>query len=159
MTTAPEFDLVPLDKLRSHEEIDEDNVVDLVGEITRAGVFADPIWVARGSLVILNGHHRVEALRRLGARRVPAWLFDYETDMVSLEPWRPGLPITKSEVVRRGVGGHLFPPKTTRHKLRVELPPRPTPLAELLPGPALSRAHRDDGERSAPSGADTSGSG
>ncbi|MGD0250438.1 MAG: ParB N-terminal domain-containing protein, partial [Thermoplasmata archaeon] len=135
MTSDPEFDLVPIEELHSHEEIDEENVVELIAEITRAGVFADPIWASRGSLVILNGHHRVEALRRIGAHRVPTWLFEYETDVVSLEPWRPGLPITKAEVVRRGLGGHLFPAKTTRHKIRVELPPRPTPLAELIPAP------------------------
>jgi L-serine kinase (ADP) len=158
MTQAPEFELVPIEELKSHEEIDEENVVDLVKEISRAGVFADPIWAARGSLVILNGHHRVEALRRLGARRVPAWLLDYETDAVSLEPWRPGLPITKAEVVRRGLGGHLFPPKTTRHKLRVELPPHPTPLAELVPGSVRRESQRRSGDRSMSPRAGASGS-
>jgi L-serine kinase (ADP) len=159
VTTLPEFELVPLGKLRAHEEIDEDNVVELVGQLREAGVFADPIWVARGSFVILNGHHRVEALRRIGASRVPAWLLDYDTDMVTLEPWRPGLPITKAEVVRRGLGGHLFPPKTTRHRLRVELPERRTPLAELVPGPPAPVRQRAAGERSRPSRAGSRGPG
>ncbi len=144
MTRAPEFELVPIEKLHSHEEIDEDNVAELLQELTRSGVFADPIWVSRGSYVILNGHHRVEALRRIGAHRVPAWLLDYETDLVGLEPWRPGLPITKAEVVRRGLAGHLFPPKTTRHKVRAELPARPTPLTDLVP-----RMHRPPAQRAA----------
>lgn len=131
MTSAPEFALVPIALLHAHEEFEEENVTELMAEIERTGVFADPIWVSRDSMVILNGHHRVEALRRLGALRTPAWVVDYETDLVSLEPWRPGLPITKAEVVRRGHDGHLFPPKTTRHRLRVELPSRPTSLEEL----------------------------
>jgi L-serine kinase (ADP) len=133
MTRSPEFGLVPIGKLLAHEEVDEESVAELIAELGRTQVFADPIWVARDSLVILNGHHRVEALRRLHAARVPAWLLDYETDLVSLEPWRPGLPITKTEVVRRAQDGRLFPPKTTRHGVRVPLEPRPTPLAELLP--------------------------
>jgi L-serine kinase (ADP) len=142
MTPAPEYELVPIERLRSHEEFDEDNVAELMEEIRRQGVFADPIWVARGSYVILNGHHRVEALRRLGASRVPAWVLDYETDLVSLEPWRPGLPITKAEVVHRGLTGDLFPPKTTRHRIRGELPPRSEPLAVLLERPKRPRTHR-----------------
>jgi L-serine kinase (ADP) len=132
MTQPPEFALVPIEKLLAHEEIEEENVAELVVELERTKVFADPIWVARGSFVILNGHHRVEALRRLKATRVPVWLLDYETDLVSLEPWRPGLPITKAEVVRRAQEGRPFPPKTTRHGIRVPLEPHPIPLSELL---------------------------
>ena len=55
----PEFVLVPIERLRAHEEVEEANVAELVEEIRRAGVFADPIWVSRGSFVILNVHHRV----------------------------------------------------------------------------------------------------
>ena len=132
MTRPPEFALVPLGKLLAHEEVEEENVTELLEELARTKVFADPIWVARDSLVILNGHHRVEALRRLHAARVPVWILDYETDLVSIEPWRPGLPIAKTEVLRRARSGRLFPPKTTRHRVRVALEPRPTPLSELM---------------------------
>ncbi len=157
MTRAPEFALVPIGQLRAHEEIEAANVGELVDELRRTGVFHDPIWVARGSFVILNGHHRVAALRQIGARYVPAWILDYETDLVALEPWRPGLPITKAEVVRRGERGELFPPKTTRHHLRVELPLHPTPLADILDGRAAAdyaarpdASRRLDAERSGP---------
>ncbi len=142
-----EFALVPLAELRAHERIEEENVGELVEEIRSSRVFADPIWVARGSLVILNGHHRVEAARRLKLERVPAWLFDYDSDVVSLEPWRPGLPITKAEVIDRAHKGDLFPPKTTRHRIRIELPSQATALDELLPRPTAPRAKA---QRSAP---------
>ncbi len=132
MTDRPEFALLPLDRLRAHERVEEENVRVLVEEIRATGVFSDPIWVARGTYVILNGHHRVEAARRLGAVRIPAWVVDYEGDLVSLEPWQPGLPITKAEVIRRAREGDLFPPKTTRHRLRTDLATRPTPLSELV---------------------------
>ncbi len=134
MTTARpnvEFLLLPIAELKAHEKYEEENVVELIEEIRRAGAFADPIWVARGSLVILNGHHRVEAARRLGFARVPAFVLDYESDLVSLEPWRPGLPITKAEVVDRAQKGELFPPKTTRHRVRIELAADPIPLEQL----------------------------
>lgn len=133
---TPTFELVPVDGLLLHEEIDGEAVGRLAEEIRRDGIVRDPIWVARGSRVILNGHHRYAALRRLGVARVPAWVFDYEDDeMVRLDRWNPGPPISKAQVVRRARAHRLFPPKTTRHRLGLELPERPTPLSALL-GPA-----------------------
>ncbi|MGI0072058.1 MAG: ParB N-terminal domain-containing protein [Thermoplasmata archaeon] len=131
MTEAVRFALVPLDALRAHERVVPRKVTRLVAELRRSGVFVDPIWVARGTDVILNGHHRVAALRRLGAERVPAWVVDYDSDVVSLDRWTPGPPIPKAEVVRRARSGALFPPRTTRHTFSVELPARRTTLSEL----------------------------
>ncbi len=132
MTPSFEFRLVPIGQLRIHEKVDGSDVRALADAILKSGVFSDPIWVSRDSWVILNGHHRVEALRRLGAKRVPAWVFDYHSDIVHVTHWRRGHPIPKSEVVRRGSEGRPFPPKTTRHRITVELPARSTPLAQLL---------------------------
>lgn len=148
MTNVAEFAVVPLSDLRGHERIDEANVLDLVDLLRRTQVLSDPIWVARGSFVILNGHHRVEALRRIGAECVPAWLLDYESELVHLERWHPGPPISKSEVVRRGREGRLFPPKTTRHRLLLDLPARPVRLSELMPPVAANPAQPRTSERS-----------
>ena len=127
------FALVPLAGLRAHERVVGAKVRALAAELRRTGVFEDPIWVARGTNVILNGHHRTAALRRLGAERVPAWVLDYDADLVQVGRWTPGPPIPKAEVVRRALDGALFPPRTTRHRLAVELPTRPTPLSDLFP--------------------------
>lgn len=148
MTVPAEFTLLPITELKAHERIDEATIHDLVSLLRRTQVLADPIWVARGSSVILNGHHRVEALRRIGAERVPAWVIDYDSDLIHLERWHPGPPIAKGEVVRRANEGRLFPAKTTRHRLLVDLPARPTPLSELLPSAAARVAHSRAPERS-----------
>ena len=142
MSDVVEFALLPVESLHAHERVDPKKVGRLVLEIRSTGVSEEPIWVARGSGVILNGHHRFAALRALGARRIPAWVVDYETELVSLGRWTPGPPISKAEVVRRARTGDLFPVRTTRHRFLVELPPHPTPLADLLNGAApRPRAH------------------
>ncbi|MGC2206212.1 MAG: ParB N-terminal domain-containing protein, partial [Thermoplasmata archaeon] len=133
MTDAVVFEVLPLDGLLVHEEVVPAKVAALAATLGRGGVFRDPIWVARGTGVILNGHHRTAALRRMGAVRIPAWVLDYDSDVVRLERWTPGPPVTKAEVVRRARSGELYPPQTTRHILSVDLPAHPTPLAELLP--------------------------
>lgn len=157
MSAAPEFALVPLARLRGHERIDPAKVDELAHELRTRGIFADPIWVTRDSDVILNGHHRVAALRRLGAIRVPAWIVTYDDPTVRLDRWTPGPPITKEEVVRRARSGDLFPPKTTRHRLTPELPARPTPVSELMPARAAAHPRALDPPR--PPGAGASGPG
>jgi L-serine kinase (ADP) len=147
MTDEYVFVLATLDALRAHEQVVPKKVRALEAELRRTGIFVDPIWVARGTDVILNGHHRVAALRILGAQRIPAWLLDYDSDLIRVDRWKPGPPISKAEVVRRAKEGKLFSPQTTRHRLAVELPRRPTPLAELLP-PGPPRRSRAQAPRS-----------
>jgi L-serine kinase (ADP) len=132
VSAAPEFRLLPVASLHPHEQVDEVDVDRLVREIRRLGVVREPIWVARGDDVILNGHHRYAALRKLGVHRVPAWVIEYSDAAMELHRWSPGPPLEKSEVVRRAREGSLFPPKTSRHVWHGPRPaPHPTTLAEL----------------------------
>ncbi|MHB1932036.1 MAG: hypothetical protein ACYCPV_03500 [Thermoplasmata archaeon] len=136
----PIFELVAVERLRIHEETDPVHVAELARAIAEAGVVQEPIWVARGSAVILNGHHRYAALLQLGAERVPAWLLEYDAPEVRLDRWSPGPPITKAEVVARARAGHLFSIQTTRHTIAADLPARPTPLTQLGVRPRRAEA-------------------
>jgi L-serine kinase (ADP) len=153
----PVFRLVPIEELRDHEEVEPHKVDELVRDLERRKVVAEPIWVAAGSCIILNGHHRVAALRRLGAERVPAWVLDYTSPDVRLERWGEGPPIPKAEVERRANEGRLFPPKTTRHVIVHGLEDRSTLLTELMdpadgpPGRTHPRASRSPRRRAAAS--------
>ncbi|MCI4323712.1 MAG: ParB N-terminal domain-containing protein [Thermoplasmata archaeon] len=133
--TEPKFQLVPIHALHIHEEIDPSTVREVTVSIRTEGVVREPILVAEGSLVVLNGHHRVAALRELGVARVPAWVVPYEDPRIRLERWSPGPELTKAEVVQRAQANDPFPPKTTRHRVDLELPTRPTPLAKLFAHP------------------------
>ncbi|MGI0133020.1 MAG: ParB N-terminal domain-containing protein [Thermoplasmata archaeon] len=132
MTLAIEFHLMPLERLKVHEEVVPERVAELVREIRRRGMVEEPILVARGSHVILNGHHRFAALRAIGAHRVPAWVVEYDDPAIQLERWYEGPPLTKREVVDRAIAGRPFTPKTTKHVVESPLPKRPTPLAQLI---------------------------
>ncbi|HYK92564.1 MAG TPA: ParB N-terminal domain-containing protein [Thermoplasmata archaeon] len=132
MTGHVEFAYLPIDRLREHEETQADRVEEVLRDIERRGIVDEPILVARGSHVVLNGHHRFAALRLLGAKWVPVYLIDYENGSVLLERWTPGPPISKTDVVRTASEGRLYPPKTTRHRLLFDVLHRPTPLRELL---------------------------
>jgi hypothetical protein len=133
------FEIVPLDRLREHEEIDVNDLEQLVVTLRTAGVVQEPLLVAEHTWVILNGHHRYRALRAMGANGAPAWVVDYEDERIALDRWTPGPTISKSEVVERARSGRLFPPKTTRHRLHFDLPAHPTGLADLGVDPVLAR--------------------
>jgi len=129
-----EFALVAIDQLRIHELVEDDKVEEVRRDIARRGRVAEPLLVDRDALVVLNGHHRLAALRALGARCAPVFLVAYADPSIRVERWSPGPAISKDEVIAHGLAGDPYPPKTTRHRLLEEPPSRSTALAELTDG-------------------------
>jgi len=82
-------DIIPLEEVKCHEEVIEDELEDFIKSLKNKGIFYRPILVDRNTKVVLDGHHRVEGLRRLGAKKVPAILLDYQTDEICLYTWFP----------------------------------------------------------------------
>ncbi|MBI1729962.1 ParB N-terminal domain-containing protein [Candidatus Acetothermia bacterium] len=106
---------LPVDTLRPHEEVDPTNLARTIQEIKNGELLQDyPILVDEETYVILDGHHRHAACKALGIALVPCLLVDYEVE-VELESRRPEIHVSKTEVIRRGLSGELYPPKSTRH--------------------------------------------
>ena len=132
-TPSVRFEVVEIGRLRGHERIRPALLEQLMDQIRKDGYLRRPVLVADGELVILDGHHRVEAIRALGARMIPAYLVDYFSDIVRLSKWPDAevSVVTKEDVIRRGRTGDLFPPKTSRHTVTVSLEDRPMDLDDL----------------------------
>ncbi|MCE4603120.1 MAG: ParB N-terminal domain-containing protein [Desulfurococcales archaeon] len=124
--------LLPLDMLRPHEMTIEERVQSLMKDLEERRVQERPILVDSKTMIILDGHHRTEALKRLGARRIAAVLVDYDSDLVSVDSWRPGVRVSKDLVRSAGLTGKLLPPRTSRHRVNAEIPRADTPLDELM---------------------------
>ena len=128
-----EVDLVEIASLRDHEEVIPDNLETRTSKLLRKG-FYKPIIVDRGSMVILDGHHKWTAAKSLGLARVPVIMVDYLVDegvLVDVWPDCGKESITKTEVLEMGVSGDVFPPKTSRHTLPFKIPSIRIPLSEL----------------------------
>lgn len=133
MPEKPRVELVPVEELLPHEAVEEDAVGQLAHTIASEGVVRNPVVADRKSLVVLDGHHRLAALRSLGVKRIPAYLVDYSSDAVEVGGWRPGIPpYAKDAIVERGRKGELLPPKTTRHRFPWKLGDERVPLRDLL---------------------------
>jgi len=128
---GPSFALVEARALLPHEEVEGDRLARLTEEIRRDGHLRQPVLVDRGSMVILDGHHRVRALQTLGCLLVPAYLVDYRSQEIQVWPWRQDTPVNKDSVVERGLNRAPYPPRTSRHVLGETPGPRPVDLAFL----------------------------
>ena len=131
---AVRFELLDIDLLHCHEEIRPEILEALIQEIKDDGYVKRPILVAEKAFVILDGHHRFEALRRLGCRRAPCYVIDYFSEAVDLALWPTAKEknVRKEDVVERGRAGILYTPKTTRHTVRIPLPDVFTDLEDLM---------------------------
>ncbi|MEM0340127.1 MAG: ParB N-terminal domain-containing protein [Acidilobaceae archaeon] len=129
--------LVPIELLRPHEETEREKVLELVSLLKSSGEIRSTVLVDVKTLIVLDGHHRVEALRLLGCSLVPALLVDYDSDCVKISSWREGVAVTKNDVRRAGLEGCLMPPKTSKHSLCFQ-PPSLSVSLETLKDPKRS---------------------
>lgn len=141
----PRVVLVPIDSLRSHEEVIEKHVNELIKAIASAKKLYYPVLVDEETMIVLDGHHRVEALKRLGAKFIPAILVDYRSNDVIVGSWREGWRICKEDVIAAGLTGDLLPPKTSRHIVCFDIPRADIPIRVLLGGENVPKTIGDKG--------------
>lgn len=111
--------ILPIELLRPHEQTSRGVVDQLAEEIRRDGFLKKAILVDKETLTVLDGHHRIEALRKLGCRRVPCLLIDYLSPRIDVRRGDGEERISKEYVVEAGVRGRPMPPKTTRHLVSI----------------------------------------
>jgi ParB-like chromosome segregation protein Spo0J len=122
--------LVEIARLRPTEMVDAAHVRALAGEMRRDGIQRRPVLVERGSLAILDGHHRFRAAQMLGLSRVSAVLIGYDDPRLTLSSWTDRA-FTREDVHAAAESGVLLPAKSTRHLLDPPLPEMPVSVKEL----------------------------
>jgi hypothetical protein len=70
--------------LHRYEEVNEEAVVSLSAKLSATGILNDPIICDPELGLLIDGHHRLEALRRLGIEMLPACTFSYFSDDVDI---------------------------------------------------------------------------
>ncbi len=123
--------LVPVQLLREHESTFDRKVREVRTSLRSCGVLRRPIVVDLRTMVVLDGHHRLNAVRSLGLRRIPVLLVDYESEDVEVFPRRDEIVVSKSRVIRAAVNGRTYPPKTTRHELSFDVEPVDVSIEKL----------------------------
>ncbi|MFC1790281.1 ParB N-terminal domain-containing protein [Patescibacteria group bacterium] len=112
--------LIDLVLLKKHEAVDPVRVEELASEISKDGILRNPLVVDQQTMVVLDGHHRFAALQKLGAKRAPVHLVNYQDKQVRVYLRRKELlgELIKAAVINKALSGEIFPQKTTRHLLK-----------------------------------------
>ena len=111
---------IRIEELREHEEIRPDYLEELKNEILSDGMLKMPIAVDKSTCIILDGHHRLHALKKIGCKKIPVILGDYQSPEIEVIPWREGEKVTKKMIIDTALTGKRMAPKTSKHMIRVE---------------------------------------
>jgi len=112
--------LLELVVLKEHEQIRPEYLEQLKDEILSDGILKMPIAVDKTTYIILDGHHRLHALKKIGCKRIPVILFDYQSPEIEVVPHRDGESVTKEMVIQTALAGRRMPPKTSKHMIMIE---------------------------------------
>jgi hypothetical protein len=122
-----QIDLVDIDLLRPHEETDQEYVKILTEKISRDKILRRPLLIDSEETIILDGHHRYEALKRLGIRKVPVIKIRYKDDEhIKIDKW---IRIYMIDVAVKGI---RLPQRSTRHITFLKKIILPTSLRLLI---------------------------
>ena len=108
-----EIVLVELEGLNLHEEVDPGVLRCLLREIEDDEALWCPVIVDKESMVVLDGTHRVYALRNLGCKYVCVYFVDYSNPEIGVERWFRAIPEhlhkERVEEIAEGLGMELIP--------------------------------------------------
>lgn len=116
------YELVPVETLRALEKVFPNHLKNLKKMIYSDGGINQPLIVEKDHNIVLDGSHRHVFFAIEGFRYAPVHYVDYNdenirvgTDLKHRFFVDDNCWLTKREVIKRGVSGDLFPPRTTRH--------------------------------------------
>lgn len=101
--------------MKEHEQVEPIYLKKLKNQIKKDGILKVPIIVDKNTFVVLDGHFRINSLKKLGYSKIVAFLVDYNSPKIVVQTWRNGETITKEDVLKAGLTGKRFPVKSSKH--------------------------------------------
>jgi len=79
-----------IDKFKEHEQTDPLRLEEIKAMLIKDSFQRDPILVDEKTLVVVDGHHRLNALKQLGHKKVAVYYINYlEDDNIIVRTWYP----------------------------------------------------------------------
>lgn len=126
-----EIRLLDLSQLKRTELHNPQRASRLATKIDMEGTWTNPLWVESSELLVMDGHHRLEAAILLGLVRLPCALLAYDMRELSVVSWNGNTPFPVPQIFVAGRTQALLPYKTTRHMISCDMPQVSCDLAHL----------------------------
>ncbi len=111
----PKLSYIPINKLKIHERVNLSREKEIRNDIKDKRVLRNPLIVDLNTMIILDGHHRFLALKKLRAKRIPVYLVDYRDSSIKVSSRRKNYKLSKLEIVFRGLNNNPLPYRTSKH--------------------------------------------
>lgn len=113
------WEITDIATLKPHLTTDQQRVRDVQKDMLHTALVQKAIMVDRKTRVILNGHHRYQAIRELGFGKIPVWHVDYIED--SGIGFSRSSPVQdKRTVLEAGLASRLLPQASVQHVIEGE---------------------------------------
>ena len=114
--------LIETKKIKALEYVFPHHLKNLTDMILKSGYMTTPLIITKEHNIVLDGSHRHIFLLQQGFKYAPVCYVDYNnndirvgTHLMHRHLIEGDKGISKEEVIKRGITGNLFPPRTTRH--------------------------------------------
>ena len=107
--------IMEVSDLRGHEMLDPRRLINLQAEIRSDGILKKPIAVDMNTNVVLDGHHRMGALKLLGCSKIPVLLVDYQCPHIGVKANDKQTEYPKHKVIEAALTRKPLLPKSTWH--------------------------------------------
>ena len=105
-----------INELLPHEEVSEEKVSHIMKKIIEHRYSFAPLLIDKKSLIIIDGHHRYNALKNLGYKNIPCISCDYLSEkIIALKESINGSKLDKEYIISKASLGKLLPQKYTFH--------------------------------------------
>lgn len=92
------YNLIDINILRPHEQIDPIRLEEIKKQLIKDGIQREPIIIEGNHLIVLDGHHRIRALKDLGYSKVVAHKINYNDSDLILKTWHPVIKGSEKEL-------------------------------------------------------------
>jgi len=110
--------LIPINLIKPHEKTSAARLKFVLADIKTRKIIINPVVADRATYTLLDGHHRLAALKKIKTKKIPVYLVDYQKIKVILRRKKFISPQIKHEIIARSFFGKLFPVKTTKHLVK-----------------------------------------
>jgi uncharacterized protein (DUF1015 family) len=105
---------INIDFLKCHEEVVESRLNSFLNylQALEGDILVSSIIVCSETHIIIDGHHRYHALKKLGLSKVPVTFVNYQSE--SIKAYFDDR-LLKNDIIEIVKKGNLLPPKSSKH--------------------------------------------